>query len=102
VGGVVRVTIDTVLGSGPVGIQSYRLSGTEPFLVGETYAAKRSARITYELQAVQAGTAELSVGMTYETEGDEAGTAERSSEALRKSRKASPLPADPGRYASVA
>jgi hypothetical protein len=70
VGDRVHLTVDTVPGfRGLIGIPVYSLRGTQPFFAGDISPQHFSGprRVTYELQAVQAGTAELSIGLTFET-----------------------------------
>jgi hypothetical protein len=70
VGDLVHLTVDTVPNfAGLIGIPVYSLFGTQPFFTGDVSPRHFTGptRVTYELQAVQAGTAELSVGLTFET-----------------------------------
>jgi hypothetical protein len=70
VGDVVHVTVDTVRRSpGLIGRPVYNIRGTTPFFTGDISPQRFTGptRVTYELQAVQAGTAEISIGMTFET-----------------------------------
>ena len=69
VGDLVHLTVDTLPNHfGFIGIPVYSLHGTQSFFTGDVSPRHFTGptRVTYELQAVQAGTAELSIGMTFE------------------------------------
>jgi hypothetical protein len=71
VGDVVHVTVETLRrSSGLIGLPRYNLHGTEPYLVGDVSSQPSPGlrQVTYDLQAAQAGTAELSFGVTFETQ----------------------------------
>jgi len=71
VGDLVQVTVEIVRrGSGLLGLPFYNLDGTQPYLIGDISPqhVPGSTQVTYELQAAQAGTAELSFGVAFETQ----------------------------------
>lgn len=70
VGDRVHITVDIVPAyPGLIGMPIFGLQGTQPFFSGETSPRHPPAarQVTYDLQAVRAGTAELSMSVTFET-----------------------------------
>jgi len=68
VGDTVHVYIDKTIRGPSVRIRTFELYGTEPFFLGDVQARWQDVqgRVSYELRAVRAGTAELFAAATWE------------------------------------